>query len=202
MCGAHLHCRAIVEYGDVTLAEIIKEKDFNRDKGTSFDYPLLALSSDRKDSKDISVNPLQFVKFLFEVTEEIFNFSGQWITFHTTNLVFFKKLSRFKYLFLPEFESFHEREAFFDPERISLGKHSESATIFSIGMVLMSLLLKEDCSDCYDFHSSTFCWSVFEEKKERIQEMENQICLSDCSLGPVGYSIDESIAALTLAAFS
>lgn len=44
MCGAHLHCRAIVEYGDVTLAEIIKEKDSNREKGTSFDQSLLALS--------------------------------------------------------------------------------------------------------------------------------------------------------------
>ena len=37
-------------------------------------------------------------------------------------------------------------------------------------MVLLSALLKEDCSDCYNFQYLTFCQSLFEDKLEKLDE--------------------------------
>ena len=80
-------------------------------------------------------------------------------------------------------------------------KTSEDSTIFSIGMVLMSLLLSEDCSDCYDFRNFSFCRSLFEEKKEKIEALSNKQILRDRSYSQVTSSIEEELANLTLLAF-
>ena len=78
---------------------------------------------------------------------------------------------------------------------------SEDSTIFSIGMVLMSLLLAEDCSDCYDFRHFSLCRSLFEEKKEKIEALSNRPTLRDRSYSQVTNSIGEELANLTLLAF-
>ena len=44
---------------------------------------------------------LQFIKFLFEVVEEVRTFNKEWISLHSTNLIFFEKENSFKYLYLP-----------------------------------------------------------------------------------------------------
>ncbi len=103
---------------------------------------------------------------LIEAVEEHLNLTGEWINFHTSNLVYFRELKRFKFLFLPQFDGLQEREVFFDPYTTQYSiKASENTTVFSIGMILLCLLLREDCSDCYNYHNLAFCWSIFEDKK-------------------------------------
>ena len=79
---------------------------------------------------------------------------------------------------------------------------SEDSTIFSIGMVLMSLLLAEDCSDCYNFQHFSFCRSLFEEKREKIEALSNRPTLRDRSYSQVTSSIEEELANLILLAFA
>ena len=144
-----------------------------------------------------SVEILQFIKFLVEATQEHLNNSQEWIAFHPSNIVFFKNNRQFKYLYLPDLGYSHEKEVFFDPYSLQEGKITESTTVFSIGMILMSLLLKEDCSDCYDFQHFKFCWSSFEQKKEKIQEEFLSKGCYDLSKSGLNASLDEDILSFT-----
>jgi hypothetical protein len=47
---------------------------------------------------------LQLIKCLIEATEEHFESRNEWITFHTSTLIYFEKISAFKYLFIPQFD--------------------------------------------------------------------------------------------------
>jgi len=39
-----------------------------------------------------------------------------------------------------------------------------------MGVILMSLFLGEDCSDCYNYQNFTFCESIFVNRVERLKE--------------------------------
>ena len=46
-------------------------------------------------------------------------------------------------------------------------------------MVLLSVILKSDCSDCYNYQYRTCCQSLFEEKLDQLSEMYSEQTLQD-----------------------
>lgn len=61
-----------------------------------------------------SLEILTLIKFLIEAVEEHKTISNQWITFHTTNVVYMKEEKKFKYLYLPS-DGLFDQEVFYDP---------------------------------------------------------------------------------------
>jgi hypothetical protein len=98
---------------------------------------------------------------MINVVEEQREKNKLWVGFHTKNIVYFNKSKSFKYFFLYNFEESNYNEEFFAPETASEKEIGEKDTVFSMGMVLLSLFLKEDCSDCYNYQNHTFCESIF-----------------------------------------
>ena len=69
----------------------------------------------------------------------------------------FSKSKSFKYFYLYNFDDTNINEEFFAPDTVAGMEADERGTVFSMGMVLMSLFLKDDCSDCYNYQNHTFC---------------------------------------------
>lgn len=72
-------------------------------------------------------------------------------------------------------------------------------------MVLLALLLREDCSDCYNTRTPAFCRSVFEHKLQQLQERASQHRIpglqeqSSCGPSPLQDGLVELVYALTAA---
>jgi hypothetical protein len=91
----------MIAYGDLTMSDVLHSKDTKKSASrTQLTFQAL--------KKSISVQILEIVKFLIDTAEEIYTCTEDWVTFHTSKLVYFSASSRFKYLFLPEFDNHQE----------------------------------------------------------------------------------------------
>jgi hypothetical protein len=106
---------------------------------------------------------------LIDVVEEQLAKDKQWVGFHSKNLVYFPKEKTFKLYHLLPLDESAFTESFFAPEEAGQ-QANELSCVFSMGMVLLSLFLGEDSSDCYNFQNFTFCESIFEDRVERLKE--------------------------------
>ena len=103
------------------------------------------------------------MRMLLDIAEEQQSKNKIWVCFHTKNLVYFPQEKFFKLFHMLNLDDSANIESFFAPEEIGFTA-TEQSCVFSMGVVLMSLFLGEDCSDCYNYQNSTFCQSIFEDR--------------------------------------
>jgi hypothetical protein len=114
---------------------------------------------------------LSLVKFMLDAALELRGRGRKWIEFHPATIIHYASSNHYRFLALPHCLQAQQAESYFSPERYSGNTClSEQSTVFSIGMVLLSVLLREDCSDCYNQRTPAFCRSLFEHKLRQLQE--------------------------------